>query len=1084
MKLLSLAVGHFRCVRKAKIEFGVGLNVLYGPNDLGKSSLAYAIRAALLLQASSKEHEDFLNWYGSGDPHVELVFESEAQRIWRVRKTFGVNAQAFLDESRNGVDFHVEARGRDVDGRLSEILRWGLAPPGGKGRPKGMPMTFLSTALLAEQDRVSAVFEQALANDSDESGKKRLVEALQAMAEDPLFKAVLGRVQDRVDEAFTAKGKRRLGKNSPWTQIRDFIRRAEEYERQCDQESQKTAALEIDLQQLRGNHLQCKEAVDRAQELLDEMERSYQKGKLRQEIVERLGQSKSRLTEIRKIMEELASVERQCNDCVKKIGQLGDQERSAKGALTEANRKVQVASEEVGRLQSEDRARERLLKRSSLEKRRAELRTEQVQIKASLDSIHILEAATENVRTLEADLQELIETADGIRKRHDCALETIRREEEQERALRNVGHFLHCRVAYTATKQAESGLAQISAWRNEAERQRLAAADLQNVQPKISLPSPVQLADITQLHQELEIARARLSVGLSVTIQPKRALRVLVHRDDSDQTEHKLVDSTFEASASREIQLNVEGIADIAVSGGAQDAREKFETIQARWIAEVEPVLKRAEAANFEAFAHIARDAAQRSEAIQELQRVATQLEQRAADQPDWAGLLAVRQREAAAAELLLEARDRTEAERLMCEFGITDVAEVDHRLNLHQAKHSNIVLAEKTLNDNLVATNARIADKQGALADARGELVRAQSCIEGDWRTLLQVELGRQDSVDGELKTIESEIQDLTAGQDKPVSTALEGLEVARKTAGIREDEYRTLEDQLRGAERQQASIEGELKARREAAAKLDEAAAHDIVKQIEAELKEAAAPVNEMTDVMLTEARERVQVARDELKRIEDDIQAKRGALQHVGGEVAKQRAEAASDALERAREQEHEMEVDFAAWELLRDTLLEAEQEEGAHLGRALGDPITKRFRELTNSRYGEIALGPSLETHGISAGGSDRPMSALSVGTRDQLSTIFRLSLAEQLKSTVLLDDQLTQSDPKRMVWLCRLIRQVATKIQVLVFTCRPQDYLFPNDAEAESESVNGNERVKKIDLVQVIESGRAARSGGT
>ncbi|MGO9263228.1 MAG: hypothetical protein ACLQU1_44155 [Bryobacteraceae bacterium] len=32
--------------RKAAIEFGAGLNVLYGPNDLGESSLAAAIRAA------------------------------------------------------------------------------------------------------------------------------------------------------------------------------------------------------------------------------------------------------------------------------------------------------------------------------------------------------------------------------------------------------------------------------------------------------------------------------------------------------------------------------------------------------------------------------------------------------------------------------------------------------------------------------------------------------------------------------------------------------------------------------------------------------------------------------------------------------------------------------------------------------------------------------------------------------------------------------------------------------------------------------------------------------------------------------
>src|SRR5580658_7522895 len=199
MKLVSLRVEHFRCIRSAKIEFGGGLNVLHGPNDLGKSSLVHAVRAGLLLQSTATEHRDFVSWYDSEGPFVELVFESEPQRIWRVRKTFGTTSSS-LEWSRDGVDFAPEVRGRQVDERLSEILRWGVAPPGGKGRPKGMPMTFLTTALLAEQDRVGAIFDQALNADSDESGKNQLISVLQALAENPQFKAVLARVQERVDE--------------------------------------------------------------------------------------------------------------------------------------------------------------------------------------------------------------------------------------------------------------------------------------------------------------------------------------------------------------------------------------------------------------------------------------------------------------------------------------------------------------------------------------------------------------------------------------------------------------------------------------------------------------------------------------------------------------------------------------------------------------------------------------------------------------------------------------------------------------------------------------------------------------------
>jgi hypothetical protein len=165
---------------------------------------------------------------------------------------------------------------------------------------------------------------------------------------------------------------------------------------------------------------------------------------------------------------------------------------------------------------------------------------------------------------------------------------------------------------------------------------------------------------------------------------------------------------------------------------------------------------------------------------------------------------------------------------------------------------------------------------------------------------------------------------------------------------------------------------------------------------------------------------------------------------------------------------------LETDYAAWELLRATLLDAEREEGVHLGRALGDPIARRFAELTDRRYGSLALGPDLETHSISAAGEGRPVSALSVGTRDQLSTIFRLSLAEQLQSTVMLDDQLTQSDAIRMSWLRDLIRELASNIQILVFTCRPADYLLSGEMKSGRKAEPGKAAVRSIHLAQVIE----------
>jgi uncharacterized protein YhaN len=89
---------------------------------------------------------------------------------------------------------------------------------------------------------------------------------------------------------------------------------------------------------------------------------------------------------------------------------------------------------------------------------------------------------------------------------------------------------------------------------------------------------------------------------------------------------------------------------------------------------------------------------------------------------------------------------------------------------------------------------------------------------------------------------------------------------------------------------------------------------------------------------------------------------------------------------------------------------------------------------------------VRLSAQLGTEGVLVGGAARPTSRLSVGTREQLSTLYRLSLAEYLQATVVLDDQLVQSDDCRMDWFRELLNEKAHDFQIVVFTCRPGDYL--------------------------------------
>jgi len=1077
MRILSLTVEHFKCVRKAQMKFCPGLNVLHGPNDLGKSSLVEAIRAALLLQASSKECELFLPWAESGEPSVELVFESESERIWRVRKTFGSRSQAFLEESRNGVDFRQEARGRDVDGRLSELLRWGLAPPGGRGRPKGMPITFLSQALLPDQQRVAEVLEQDLSTDSDESGKKRLIEVLQAIAEDPLFKSVLETAQSRVDEAFSSSGRKRAGKNSPWTQTRDLIKQRTDTVQEYREQAQKSKAIELELSSLNNQQLERKGALQKAEGTLQEILENQKRQQVRQGIVTRLQECYRRLSEIDDALKQLETAESLHKELEQRVVKLQQQRKVASAALIEATETARIAKENLARLQSEDSARERQLKQTTLEGRRAELRVEQEQTESTISRIHLAEAATFRVASAESEIHKLTESIAKIAWRREESSNAIRDANEQELQLSGIASLFRVKAARLGIEEAEAGLARIASWTAEADQKRAAAAALKEALSQVSLPSSAEIEAFKKLAQQLEVARAKLSVGLQVQIQPKKNLKISVHRDDEPPQRHELASEPLSITANSEIQVTIEDVADLIMSGGEKDARDEAQRLSERWASEVEPVLTRLGAANIDGLIRLSNESSDRSREIEGLSSEVSQLEQRIADQRDWSGSLAQYRTSLAEAEDALGAGSVDALEGAISRLGIKDLAETESRSAKLRTELDRLRETERKIETELNTAEATIAEKQKVVAQLREELVQTESPLAGKWQELLPPALELQASLKLDLKAISQELESLGAEADKSLTEAESVAEAVERKRLAAESEQQRIIEELQTAERLQSKSEGELKIRRETTTKLDQPSTRRAAEEVRAELAQVPEPSYEVTEAMVTDAQQKLQQVRTQLTEIEDDIKAKRGALEHVGGAVAKDRAESAQEALKFAQEQEQKMENEYAAWELLRNTLREAEESEGVHLGRILGEPISKRFSELTQRRYGTLTLGPDLSTEDIACVGDGRSITSLSVGTRDQLATIFRLSLAEHLQSAVILDDQLTQSDTNRMSWLRDLIGGLSSKIQIIVFTCRPSDYLLSRELKSEKKFEADTLLTRLINLEQVVEQSR-------
>jgi chromosome segregation ATPase len=189
-----------------------------------------------------------------------------------------------------------------------------------------------------------------------------------------------------------------------------------------------------------------------------------------------------------------------------------------------------------------------------------------------------------------------------------------------------------------------------------------------------------------------------------------------------------------------------------------------------------------------------------------------------------------------------------------------------------------------------------------------------------------------------------------------------------------------------------------------------------------------------------------------RAELRAVERELDGARGQLELTGSTVARDLRDAELETLEGLRRAGAELELEFKAAKRLLDILTDREKEHAAHLGRAVGKPVNEMLAHLAGTRYRDVVLEPTLRVRTVGARGGERDWKLLSVGTRDQLATLVRLALAAHLKSIVLFDDQLAQSDHERLAWFGSRLRACVRehKHQIIVITCRPLDYLRQED----------------------------------
>lgn len=231
-------------------------------------------------------------------------------------------------------------------------------------------------------------------------------------------------------------------------------------------------------------------------------------------------------------------------------------------------------------------------------------------------------------------------------------------------------------------------------------------------------------------------------------------------------------------------------------------------------------------------------------------------------------------------------------------------------------------------------------------------------------------------------------------------------------------------------------------------------------VLKDEEANVAAAAALLEQHRDALrscepqtvaerLVAARRLLTETDDRLRRLDKEISDGESELRGRGHFGIEDELAAARGVLERADRKLAVVEQDAAALRLLYDTLRTAEQD----ARRSFAEPITRRMSPYLQTLFPGCELdfaSDTLELRHLRRAGCDEPFGRLSIGTREQLAVLTRLAFAELLSergqpAAVILDDALVYSDRSRLQRMQAELLRAAERLQVLVLTCRPDDY---------------------------------------
>ena len=908
-----------------------------------------------------------------------------------------------------------------------------------------MPSSLITTALLGEQSDVVGILHQSLADDPSASGRERLAEALQALAEDPRFKQVVNAVQTKVDEAFTGTGRKRTGRGSPWADIRQQRENAAARERDIRRQVDESHGVRERVERLNAQLLDARAEAERLADTL--------KHRRQRDAAERaLGAAQAAFDHAQGIVKRLAENEQAVQAASATARRLDADRSQLDAALNELAPQAEAARERVRELESGAEEQQRRGREQEAEIRRLEIEGRQKAHETRVGEARRLAAVAEEIATgrkaIEALDAKLAGNTELVEQARDANDEDIADIEELELKRDVVRHLTASSALAAAVRDRDAARSLAD---QAAEQDRRAAA-VREEAAELNAPDEGEMERLRQAQSDWQMAQARLSVGFVAEVTFASAQDALAQVDGEPRS------LTFDAGkaaieAERELTLTIPDIATFRVRGGGANLRSEADAAERLWRDASNAVFGRTGCDSLDALVDLmgradamlaeARDRARDAETKRQFADGLDGLEQRVASA------------EAAAKTLRDAIEECLDGEETI--EGFAEEVENDE-IFAHwddAAWSKAIALRTEELRERERLCDRLDNEMQGDRRESvrlREELAareaRLKAAVEqaGDWQATLAGAEAEAARLAGERKAVETELEAIRTEATTPVEAAREALEKAERCLSEAQQARPEKADALAAAQTELARRQGETGPLRANAEGQDLDAARAALETATRALAQLPA-TEDATDIR--EAERQAERMRQLVAELESELSKAQGALEQMGGQVLDEQREQVEETVRALDSRERELELDYKAWRLLGDTLAEANEASAAHLGNALVEPVSRRMGALTGGRYGDIAIGPQLNATGIELAGGDRPFVSLSIGTQEQIALLLRLAIAEALGTFVILDDQLTQSDQGRMRAMHDVLLAAAEQVQVVIFTCHPTDYPTSN-----------------------------------